>query len=137
MPTDEELRAFLEGRPVIAMVGASSHAWRPSHGVLRGLLAAGYDVIPVNPMQTGVLGVPAVPDLRSLPRQAHLVNVFRRLEFVPGVAREAVEIGAQMLWLQEGLVSEEAARIAHDAGLRVVMDRCLLVEHHRLLGHEG
>jgi predicted CoA-binding protein len=134
-PTDDELRAFLEAKPVIAMVGASSRPDRPSNGVMRGLLEAGYDVIPVNPLETLVHGIPAVADLRALPRQAHLVDVFRRVSFIPDVAREAADIGAQMLWLQLDLVSDEAARIAHDAGMQVVMDRCLIVEHHRLFGH--
>jgi len=133
-PTDDELRAFLEAKPVIAMVGASSRPGRPSNDVMRGLLDAGYDVIPVNPQETEVHGIPAVPDLRSLPRHAHLIDVFRRPSFLPEVAREAADTGAQMLWFQLGLVSEEAARIARDAGMQVVMNRCLIVEHHRLFG---
>ena len=134
-PTDDELRAFLEAKPIIAMVGASSRPGRPSNDVMRSLLGAGYDVIPVNPMESRVHGIPAVPDLRSLPRQPHLVDVFRRVEFIPDIAREAADIGAQWLWLQLGLVSDEAARIAHDAGMQVVMNRCLIVEHHRLFGY--
>jgi predicted CoA-binding protein len=133
-PTDAELRAFLEAKPVIAMVGASSRPGRPSNDVMRGLLDAGYDVIPVNPMESSVHGIPTVPDLRSLPRQAHLVDVFRRAEHLPAIAREAADIGAQMLWLQLGLISEEAAQIAHDEGMLFVMNRCLIVEHHRLFG---
>lgn len=133
-PSDAEIRAFLAAKPVIAMVGASSRPERPSHGVMAGLLHAGYDVIPVNPNETAVLGVRAFPDLASIGRPVDLVDVFRRLTFVPDVARQAVAVRARMLWLQLDLVSPEAYRIAHDAGLMVVMDRCLIVEHHRLFG---
>jgi len=131
-PDDAEIRAFLATRPVIAMVGASSRAMRPSNGVMAGLLAEGYDVIPVNPNETEVLGVRAFPDLASIGRRVDLVDVFRRREHLPQVARDAVAIGARMLWLQLDLVSPEAYRIARDAGMRVVMDQCLIVAHHRL-----
>ena len=133
-PGDAEIRAFLAAKPVIAIVGASSRPERPSHGVMAGLLEVGYDVIPVNPNETSVLGVRAVPDLASIGRRVDLVDVFRRLEHVPGVARQAVAIEARMLWLQLGLVSPEAYRIAREAGMMVVMDQCLIVEHHRLFG---
>ena len=133
-PDDEEIRAFLASRPVIAMVGASSRPERPSHGVMSGLLAAGYDVIPVNPNETAVLGVRAFPNLAAIGRKVDLVDVFRREQHLVGVAHEAVAIGARVLWLQVGLVSLEAFRIARAAGLMVVMDRCLIVEHDRLLG---
>lgn len=131
-PADAEIRAFLAGRPVIAVVGASSRAERPSHGVMVGLLDAGYDVIPVNPNETSVLGVRAFPDLASIGRRVDLVDVFRRLPYVPDVARQAAAIQARMLWLQLGLVSPEAYRIAREADMMVVMDRCLIVEHYRL-----
>jgi predicted CoA-binding protein len=133
-PSDVVLRAFLASKPVIAMVGASSRIERPSHGVMAELLEAGYDVIPVNPNETAVLGVRAFPDLASIPRRVDLVDVFRNLRFVPGVAREAAAIGARLLWLQLGLVSPEAYRTAREAGMMVVMDHCLIVEHHRLFG---
>lgn len=131
-PDDAEIRAFLATRPVIAMVGASSRPGRPSNGVMAGLIAAGYDVIPVNPNETEVLGVRAFPDLASIGRRVDLVDVFRRREHLTQVARDAVAIGARMLWLQLDLVSPEAWRIARDAGLMVVMDQCLIVAHHRL-----
>ena len=131
-PRDEEIRAFLAGHPVIAVVGASSREERPSHGVMAGLLDAGYDVIPVNPNETSVLGVRAYPDPASIGRRVDLVDVFRRLVHVPDVARQAAAVGARMLWLQLGLVSPEAYRIAREADMMVIMDRCLIVEHHRL-----
>ena len=133
-PSDPELRALLETRPVIALVGASGLATRPSHEVMAALLESGYDVIPVNPNEREVLGRVCYPSLTELPRRVDLVDVFRRAEATPPIAREAVAIGARALWLQLGVVSEEAARIARAAGLTVVMDRCLIVEHRRLVG---
>jgi predicted CoA-binding protein len=131
-PSDAEIRDLLRSRPVIALVGASSKLGRASHGVMRGLLAAGYTVIPVNPNETQVHGQVAYPDLAAVPVPVEVVDVFRRSEETPAVARSAVAVGAKVLWLQVGVINEEAARIAREGGLRVVMDRCLLVEHGRL-----
>jgi predicted CoA-binding protein len=133
-PPDQVLRAILAARPAIALVGASSRTGRPSHEVMRRLLAQRYPVIPVNPNESQVLGLACYPDLRSIPRRIGLVDVFRRAEACPEVARAAVEVGARALWLQSGVVSDEAAAIARAAGLLVVMDRCTMVEHDRLLG---
>lgn len=133
-PSDAAIRALLLTRPVIALVGASSKNGRASHGVMRGLLAAGYTVIPVNPNEAQVHGQKAYPDLASVPTAIDLVDVFRRAEETPAIARAAVAVGARALWLQIGVVNEEAAGIARDAGLMVVMDRCLAVEHGRLVG---
>ena len=119
----------------IAIVGASSNPVRPSFGVFRYLLDQGFDCVPINPAAREVLGVPA---FRTLGEAAEatgpfdLVDVFRRSELCEPHAREAVEIGARCLWLQLGVVSWEAARVAHDAGLSVVMDRCTAIEHRRL-----
>lgn len=133
-PPDRELRAFLEARPVVAVVGASSRPGRPSHTMMLGLTEQGYTVLPVNPNETSVLGQTSHPDLHSVPRRIDLVDVFRRAEYTPAIARAAVEVGARMLWLQVGVVNDEAAAIARAAGLVVVMDRCLMVEHDRLIG---
>ena len=133
-PSDHALTELLEKRPVVALVGASSRVDRPSHGVMRGLMTQGYTVIPVNPNQTSVLGETCYPDLYAMPRRVDLVDVFRRPEHTPDIARAAAEVGARVLWLQLGVVSEQAARIARAAGLIVVMDRCLMVEHERLIG---
>ena len=133
-PADRELMELLEGRPVVALVGASSRIDRPSHGVMHFLMEQGYTVIPVNPNESSVLGQPCYPDLYAIPRRVELVDVFRRPEFTPDVARAAAEVGARILWLQVGVVSDEAAAIARAAGLLVVMDRCLKVEHERLIG---
>jgi predicted CoA-binding protein len=133
-PVDRVLMDLLTARPVIALVGASSRAERPSHSVMRQLLEQRYTVIPVNPNEREVLGRPCFPDLRAVPRRVDLVDVFRRAEAAPEIARAAVEVGARTLWLQLGVISEEAAGIARAAGLVVVMDRCVIVEHERLLG---
>ena len=121
----------------IAVVGASSNPGRPSYGVFRYLVHQGYDCVPVNPGERDVLGIPA---FRTLPEAADatgpfdIVDVFRRSELVVPHAQEAVQIRARCLWLQLGVVNWEAARIAHDAGLSVVMDRCTAIEHRRIRG---
>lgn len=133
-PSDDALRRLLESRPVIALVGASPRPDRPSHSVMQALLGAGYDVLPVNPGVPEVLGRPCHASLGEIPRRIGVVDVFRRSGFTPDIAREAVGVGARALWLQLGVVSEEAAAIARRAGLVVVMDRCLWIEHERLVG---
>lgn len=126
---------LLAGVRRVAIVGASPDPWRPSHGVMRTLLAAGYDCIPVNPRAPSVLGVPAYPTVAAAVAATgrfELVDVFRRPEHCPDIAREAVAVGARGLWLQLGVVSWEAARIAHDGGLAVVMDRCTAIDLRRI-----
>ena len=124
-PPDEELRALLEGAPTIALVGASSKPDRPSHRIMRQLLDAGFRVIPVTPKEREVLGQRAYPSLADLPSPPDIVDVFRRAEDAPAIADEAAAAGARVLWLQQGITSEEAAARAARAGLTVVMDRCL------------
>jgi predicted CoA-binding protein len=117
------------------VIGASSNPNRPSHGVFRTLLRYGFDAVPVNPRERGVLGVPAFASLADAAAATggfDLVDVFRRSELCVPHAREAVEAGARCLWLQLGIVNWEAARIAHDAGLEVVMDRCTAIELGRI-----
>jgi len=120
----------------IAVVGASSDPGRPSNGVLRSLLRAGYQCVPVNPRETEVAGIPAVSTLAeaatALGGTIDIVDVFRRPELTEEIAREAVAVGARSLWLQLGVVNWEAARIAVDGGLAVVMDRCTAIEIHRI-----
>jgi hypothetical protein len=121
----------------IAIVGASANPARPSFGVLRYLVHQGYDCVPVNPAARDVLGIPAFRTLREAADATgpfDIVDVFRRSELCPPHAHEAVEIGARCLWLQLGVVSWEAAQIAHDGGLAVVMDRCTAIEHRRIRG---
>jgi predicted CoA-binding protein len=121
----------------IAIVGASTNPARPSFGVFRYLVHQGYDCVPVNPAARDVLGIPAFRTLREAADATgpfDIVDVFRRSELCPPHAREAVEIGARCLWLQLGIVSWEAAQIARDGGLAVVMDRCTAIEHRRIRG---
>jgi uncharacterized protein len=120
----------------IAVVGASSNPARPSNGVFRTLLDAGYRCVPVNPHETEVEGIAAVATLAeaaaALGGPIDIVDVFRRSELTPDVAREAVSVGARALWLQLGIVNAEAARIAADGGLDVVMDRCTAIDLRRV-----
>ncbi len=121
----------------IAVVGASSNESRPSFGVFRYLLHQGYECVPVNPAARSILGVPAFRTLREAADATgpfDIVDVFRRSELCVPHAQEAVEIGARCLWLQLGVVNWDAARIAHDGGLAVVMDRCTAIEHRRIRG---
>ena len=134
---DDAIGDVLRSTRRIALVGASSNEARPSFGVFRYLVHQGYDCVPVNPAERAVLGVPAFRTLREAVDATgpfDLVDVFRRSELCPPHAREAVEIGARCLWLQLGVVSWEAARIAHEGGLSVVMDRCTAIEHRRIRG---
>ena len=124
-PDDDALRALLESARTIAMVGASSDPNRPAHGIMKLLLGAGFDVIPVNPGESEVLGRRAYPSLADVPVAVDIVDVFRRPDAAPGIAREAAAIGSRALWLQTGVISPEAAGIAAEAGLIVVMDLCI------------
>jgi uncharacterized protein len=131
---DESIEHILTAHRRIAMVGASSNPGRPSHGVMRTLMSAGYDVIPVNPTETEVLGVPAAADLAEAARRGPLeiVNIFRRPAEVPEIVAQAIPLGAQVIWMQLGIRSEEGARTARDAGLAVVQNRCLASEYGKL-----
>jgi uncharacterized protein len=113
----------------IAVVGLSSDMWRPSYGVARYMMRQGYEITPVNPNETEVLGERAYASLADLPEPPEVVNVFRRPEFVSGVVDEALAVGAKAIWLQDGVVDHEAALRARQAGLVVVMDTCMAREH--------
>ena len=116
----------------VAVVGLSSRPGRPSHGVAKYLKANGYQIVPVNPNEDEVLGERAYGSLADVPSRIEIVDVFRRPEFVPEIVDAAIAVGARVLWLQEGVVHREAAQTAKEAGLEVVMDRCILKEHIRL-----
>jgi predicted CoA-binding protein len=133
---DAGIRALLLSRPRIAIVGASANPDRPSHGVLVSLRRAGYDVVPVNPCATAIDGLRCFPSVGDAVRETgpvDIVDVFRRPDKCVEPAREAVAVGARCLWLQLGVANAEAGRIAHAAGLAVVMDRCTIIEHRRLV----
>ncbi|MGA9627976.1 MAG: CoA-binding protein [Bryobacteraceae bacterium] len=116
----------------IAVVGLSAKRYRPSYGVAEYLQRAGYRIIPVNPHETEVLGERCYPDVESVPEPIDIVDIFRRPEFVPEIVEAAIRKGAKVVWMQEGVIHEEAARRAREAGLEVVMDRCILKDHRRL-----
>jgi len=120
--------------PRIAIVGLSGNELRASNFVGRYLLRNGYDVIPVNPRESSILGLESYASLGDIPGKVDTVDVFRQPDAVPDIAREAVAIGARCLWLQYGVISEEGAAIAKAGGMEVVMDRCMKVEHARYLG---
>ncbi|HSB15015.1 MAG TPA: CoA-binding protein [Bryobacteraceae bacterium] len=130
MPSVLEL---LRTSRIIAVVGLSSKRWRPSFGVSEYMQRAGYRIIPVNPGETEVLGEKSYGGLEEVPEKVDIVDVFRRSEFVPEIVEQAIRIGARAVWLQEGVVHEEAAAKARAAGLMVVMDRCILKEHRKLV----
>jgi hypothetical protein len=118
----------------VAIVGLSGNELRASNFVGRYLLRNGYDVVPVNPREEIILGQTSYASLADIPDPVDTVDVFRKPDAVPDIARDAVAIGAKCLWLQYNVISEEGARIAIDGGLDVVMDRCMKVEHARYLG---
>jgi predicted CoA-binding protein len=138
-PEERHLRSLLGEARVMAVVGISSKPWRPSHEVAAYLQEHGYRIVPVNPNEDEVLGEQVYHSLLDIPEdlQIDVVDVFRRAEHTPEVARDAVAIGARMLWLQEGIVSEEAARIATDGGLEVVMGVCIMQVRERLMARGG
>ena len=131
-PTDDQLRQLLSSARTIAVVGASSKPDRPSHGVMKTLIRAGYRVIPVTPKEDAVFGRKAYPSLEAVPEPVDVVDVFRRAEDTPPIAEDAVKIGAKVLWLQLGISNDEAARIAQAGGLTVIMDLCIGQTVHRL-----
>lgn len=128
----ENIGDLLGGSHTIAVVGLSGRKSRPSHGVSEYMQRAGYRIIPVNPNEREVLGEKSYPDLESVPVPVDIVNIFRRPEHVPAIVEAAIRIGAKAVWMQEEVVHEEAARRAREAGLAVVMNRCILKEHRRL-----
>ena len=134
--TDEELRKLLLDTKVIAVVGLSANPDRPSNQVAWYLHHQGYRLFGINPdsKDPDVFGIPMLPSLDQVPEPIDIVDVFRRPEHTPPVARDAVAVGARALWLQLGIASAESKAIAEDAGLAYVEDRCLKVDHARLLG---
>src|ERR1051326_3877111 len=129
----ERLR-ILETYRRIAMVGLSSNPFRPSHFAAIYLIAEGYDVVPVNPRESSVLGRECYPSLSAIPGAVEVVDIFRESAAVPAIVEEAIAIGAKVIWTQLGVIHPEAAERARNAGLEVVMDRCMKIEHARFFG---
>jgi len=131
-PKPEDICKLLREVHSIAVVGLSPNAARPSFGVARALQSFGYRIIPVRPLISEVLGEKAYPDLESLPEIPDIVEVFRASEHVPAIVDSCIKLGIKNLWLQDGVVHEEAALRARQAGINVVMDRCMLRDHNQL-----
>jgi len=133
----DALTPMLELYKTLAVVGLSSKPTRPSYGVASYMKAHGYRIIPVNPNETSVLGEPAYRSLEEVPEAIDIVVIFRRVQYVPEVVESAIHKGAKVIWMQEGIVHEEAARRARQAGLTVIQDRCILKEHAKRFVTEG
>jgi hypothetical protein len=129
MSTEEEI---LNSSRVVAVVGLSPKPDRPSYTVASYLKERGYRIIPVNPTVKEILGETCYPNLNSIRKPIDVVDIFRRSEEVPDIVEEAIKIGAKAVWMQEGVINEEAAARAREAGLLVVMDKCMLKEHRKL-----
>ncbi|MEO7000915.1 MAG: CoA-binding protein [Ktedonobacterales bacterium] len=127
------MRDLLREAKTIAIVGLSSNPARDSHEIGVYLQGHGYRIVPVNPNERAVLGETSYPSLTAIPFPVDIVDVFRRSDAVAPIAEEAVQIGAKAIWLQLGVISQQGASIAEQGGLKVVMDRCIMVEHRRLM----
>lgn len=134
MNNDQMMKEILLSAKTIASVGLSSNPARESYGIVRYLKSQGYRIIPVNPTATEIMWEKSYPDLESVPEKIDVVQVFRKPEDVPPVVDGAIKVGAKVVWMQEGIVNEEAAQKARDAGLQVVMDACMRATHQRLIG---
>lgn len=128
------LRRILQGTKTIAVVGLSANWWRPSFFAAKYMQEHGYRVIPVNPAYTEVLGEKCYARLADIPEKIDMVDCFRKAEEIGDIAEQAIAIGAKCLWMQLGVVNQAAADVAANAGLDVVMDRCVKIEHGRLFG---
>lgn len=127
-----EIADLLQTSRTIAVVGLSAKRHRPSYGVAEYMRRQGYTIYPVNPQEDEILGEKSYPDLDSVPGKIDIVDIFRRSEYVPEIIDASIRVGARLVWMQEGVVHEEAARRAGEAGLLVVMNRCILKEHRKL-----
>ncbi len=137
MSTIGQLRRILKENHTIAVVGLSADWFRPSYFAAKYMQEHGFRIIPVNPKYDEILGEKCYPDLKSIPQKVDIVDVFRKPQDCVPIAREAADIGAKVLWLQIGVINDEAAHIAEAAGLDVVMDRCVKIEYARLFGGLG
>jgi predicted CoA-binding protein len=131
---DKQLKELYKSIQTIASVGLSANVEKPSFGIVYYLQQQGYRIIPVNPTAPEILGQKSYPDLLSIPDKVDVVQLFRRSEDVPPFVEQAIQIGAKVVWMQEGISNPEAAKKAEAAGLTVVMDRCMRAEHIRLFG---
>ncbi len=131
---EDTIRHILKESHRIAVVGISDKPWRDSNRIARYLVLQGYEVLPVNPMVAEVQGIKSYPDLLSVPGHIDVVDIFRRQEHIPQIVDQAIKADAGAIWMQSGLTHDDAAESARRAGLLVVMDRCIMVEHRHLFG---
>jgi len=127
--SDETIQSILTEYRRVAVVGVSDNPARASYNIAKYLIGQGFTVIPVNPAIQEVLGIPCYPDLLTAPGPIEIVDIFRRVEFIPEIVDQAIQIGAKAVWMQSGLIDEASAERARAAGLKVVMDHCIMVEH--------
>jgi len=133
-PLDDEIREILENCKTIAVVGLSDKPERDSYGVAKYLKDHGYKIIPVNPAKAEILGEKSYPNLASIPSPVDIVDIFRNIDAVPGIVKEAVKIKAKVVWMQLGLAHNKSAQEAREAGLVAVQSKCLKIEHEKLTG---
>ena len=131
------LRRILSTYKRVAMVGLSADWWRPSFFAAKYLLERGFEVIPINPKYEEILGQKCYPNLKSIPTPVDIVDLFQKMERVPPFVDDAIAIGTKVVWMQLGIINQEAAQTAGDAGLEVVMDRCMKIEYARIFGEIG
>jgi len=136
MDSKEKLRRILNRTRTIAVVGLSAVWHRPSYFAAKYLQDHGYRIIPVNPSYEEILGEKCYPSLLDIPEPVDVVDIFRKPEDVPSIVEDAIKIGAKVVWMQLGIINEEAAKMAGEAGLEVVMNHCMKIEHARLLSKE-
>jgi hypothetical protein len=134
MSNDQMMKEILLSAKTVASVGLSSNQEKESYWIVSYLKEQGYHIIPVNPTATEILGEKVYPNLSAIPEKVDVVQIFRKPEDVPPVVEEAIKIGAKVVWMQEGIVNEEAAQKARAAGLLVVMNACMRATHRRLIG---
>ncbi len=132
-PNDEEIKQILENNQVIAVVGLSPKPERASHQVAQYLQDHGYRIVPVRPKADEILGEKAFASLKDIPFPVDIVDIFRQVEAIPGIVDEAIDIGAKVVWMQLGLAENQSACRAREAGLQVVMNKCMKIEHSRYL----
>jgi hypothetical protein len=136
MNFEKAVKDILLTTKTIAVVGLSTNPDKPSYSIAEYLKRQGYRIVPVNPTASEILGEKSHPDLASIPDKVDVVQIFRKSEDVPPIVEEAIKIGAKVVWMQEGIVNEEAAKTAREAGLQVVMDACMRVMHRMLIGEK-
>ena len=129
MPTSKEIEEILEESKTIAVVGLSPKEERDSNRVTRYMIEAGYEIIPVNPMCHEILGLKSYSNLVEIPVKIDIVDIFRKLDAVPVIVDDAIKVDAKTIWMQENIVHNGAAKTAKEAGLKVVMNKCIMVEH--------